>query len=236
MAVLKRVEKVARFYHPGCPAVSGKTIGQQVRVAKIRDCDVIRTIANAYSADGGLAVLWGNLAEKGSVVKKGGVAPSMMTFTGKAICFDSQEEACAGILGGKVKPGHVVVIRYEGPKGGPGMQEMLAPTSYIIGQGLGESVALITDGRFSGATHGACVGHVSPEAAEGGLIGLLRNGDEITIDIPSRAINAKLSKSEIAARAKKAKKWSPRIRGGWLERYARFVGNASTGASLKLDL
>ena len=236
MAVLKRVEKVARFYHPGCPAVSGKTIGQQVRVAKIRDCDVIRTIANAYSADGGLAVLWGNLAEKGSVVKKGGVAPSMMTFTGKAICFDSQEEACAGILGGKVKPGHVVVIRYEGPKGGPGMQEMLAPTSYIIGQGLGESVALITDGRFSGATHGACVGHVSPEAAEGGLIGLLRNGDEITIDIPSRAINAKLSKSEIAARAKKAKKWSPRIRGGWLERYARFVGNASTGASLKQDL
>ena len=235
MAVLKRVGKVAKFFHPGCPTVGGGTIGRQVKAAKLKDADVIRTVANAYSPDGGLAVLWGNLAEKGSVVKKGGVAPSMMKFTGKAICFDSQEEACAGILGGKVKPGHVVVIRYEGPKGGPGMQEMLAPTSYIIGQGLGESVALITDGRFSGATHGACVGHVSPEAAEGGLIGLVKNGDEITIDIPKRAISAKLSKSEIAARAKKAKRWSPRIKGGWLERYAQLVGNASTGASLKRD-
>ncbi len=233
MGVLKRVAAVGKYLKPGCPTVSGKTLGQQIKAAKIADDDVIRPIANAYSKDGGLAVLWGNLAEKGSVVKKGGVAPSMMKFTGKAICFDSQEEACAGILGGKVKPGHVVVIRYEGPKGGPGMQEMLAPTSYIIGQGLGESVALITDGRFSGATHGACVGHVSPEAAEGGLIGLLKNGDEITIDIPSRSINAKLSKKEIAARAKAAKPWTPRVKGGWLERYSHFVGNASTGASLK---
>ena len=231
MAILKRLPQ--KLLHLDCPTVSGKTLGQQIKAAKIKDDDVIRTIDNAYSQDGGLAVLWGNLAERGAVVKKGGVAPSMMNFTGKAICFDSQEEACAGILGGKVKAGHVVVIRYEGPKGGPGMQEMLAPTSYIIGAGLGESVALITDGRFSGATHGACVGHVSPEAAEGGLIGLLKNGDEITIDIPNRAISAKLSKSEIAARAKKAKKWSPRIKGGWLERYAHFVGNASTGASLK---
>ena len=231
MAILKRLPQ--KLLHLDCPTVSGKTLGQQIRAAKIKDDDVIRTLGNAYSQDGGLAVLWGNLAERGSVVKKGGVAPSMMCFTGKAICFNSQEEACAGILGGKVKPGHVVVIRYEGPKGGPGMQEMLAPTSYIIGAGLGESVALITDGRFSGATHGACVGHVSPEAAEGGLIGLLKNGDEITIDIPNRAISAKLSRSEIAARAKKARKWSPRIKGGWLERYAQFVGNASTGASLK---
>ena len=231
MAILKRLPQ--KLLHLDCPTVSGKTLGQQIRAAKIKDDDVIRTLGNAYSQDGGLAVLWGNLAERGSVVKKGGVAPSMMCFTGKAICFNSQEEACAGILGGKVKPGHVVVIRYEGPKGGPGMQEMLAPTSYIIGAGLGESVALITDGRFSGATHGACVGHVSPEAAEGGLIGLLKNGDEITIDIPNRAISAKLSKAEIAARAKRAKKWSPRIKGGWLERYSQFVGNASTGASLK---
>ena len=231
MAILKRLPQ--KLLHLDCPTVSGKTLGQQIKAAKIKDDDVIRTIGNAYSQDGGLAVLWGNLAERGAVVKKGGVAPSMMNFTGKAICFNSQEEACAGILGGKVKAGHVVVIRYEGPKGGPGMQEMLAPTSYIIGAGLGESVALITDGRFSGATHGACVGHVSPEAAEGGLIGLLKDGDEITIDIPNRAISAKLSKSEIAARAKKAKKWSPRIKGGWLERYAHFVGNASTGASLK---
>ena len=231
MAILKRLPQ--KLLHLDCPTVSGKTLGQQIKAAKITDNDVIRTLDNAYSQDGGLAVLWGNLAERGAVVKKGGVAPSMMCFTGKAICFNSQEEACAGILGGKVKPGHVVVIRYEGPKGGPGMQEMLAPTSYIIGAGLGESVALITDGRFSGATHGACVGHVSPEAAEGGLIGLLKNGDEITIDIPNRAISAKLSKTEIAARAKKAKRWTPRIKGGWLERYAHFVGNASTGASLK---
>ena len=231
MAILKRLP--GAMLHLNSPTVSGKTIGQQIKAAKIADDDVIRTIPNAYSQDGGLAVLWGNLASCGSVVKKGGVAPSMMSFTGKAICFDSQEEACAGILGGKVKPGHVVVIRYEGPKGGPGMQEMLAPTSYIIGAGLGESVALITDGRFSGATHGACVGHVSPEAAEGGLIGLLRDGDEIMIDIPKRAINAKLTKKEIAVRKRNAKKWVPRIRGGWLERYAQFVGNASTGASLK---
>ena len=231
MAILKRLP--GAMLHLNSPTVSGKTIGQQIKAAKIADDDVIRTIPNAYSQDGGLAVLWGNLASRGSVVKKGGVAPSMMTFTGKAICFNSQEEACEGILGGKVRPGHVVVIRYEGPKGGPGMQEMLAPTSYIIGAGLGESVALITDGRFSGATHGACVGHVSPEAAEGGLIGLLKDGDEITIDIPKRTIDAKLTKKEIAARAKAAKPWTPRIRGGWLERYAHFVGNASTGASLK---
>ncbi len=235
MAILKRLCAGAKrpYMHLDAKTVSGKTLGAQIKAAKISDDDVIRRIDNAYSKDGGLAVLWGNLARGGSVVKKGGVAPSMMKFTGKAICFNSQEEACAGILGGKVKAGHVVVIRYEGPKGGPGMQEMLAPTSYIIGAGLGESVALITDGRFSGATHGACVGHISPEAAEGGLIGLLKNGDEITIDIPKRAINAKLTKTEIAARAKKAKKWSPRIKGGWLERYAERVGNASTGASLK---
>ena len=236
MAILKRLSAILKkspYLHLDSKTVSGKTLGAQIRASKITDDDVIRTLKNAYSQDGGLAVLWGNLAEGGSVVKKGGVAPSMMKFTGKAICFNSQEEACEGILGGKVKPGHVVVIRYEGPKGGPGMQEMLAPTSYIIGAGLGESVALITDGRFSGATHGACVGHVSPEAAEGGLIGLIKNGDEITIDIPNRSINANLTKSEIAARVKKAKKWTPRIKGGWLERYAQHVGNASTGASLK---
>ena len=231
MAILKRLPR--ELIQTDAPTVGGQTIGEQIDAARIADDDVIRTLENPYSQDGGLAVLWGNLAEKGSVVKKGGVAPSMMTFTGQAICFDSQEEACAGILAGKVKPGHVVVIRYEGPKGGPGMQEMLAPTSYIIGAGLGESVALITDGRFSGATHGACVGHVSPEAAEGGLIGLLKDGDEITIDIPKRALNANLTEDEIAARRKAQAAWTPRIRGGWLERYARLVGNASTGASLK---
>ncbi len=231
MAILRRLPK--KLLNLDCPTVSGKKLGAQISAAKIADDDVIRTLENPYSRDGGLAVLWGNLAERGAVVKKGGVAPSMMRFTGKAICFDSQEDACAGILGGKVKPGHVVVIRYEGPKGGPGMQEMLAPTSYIIGAGLGESVALITDGRFSGATHGACVGHVSPEAAEGGLIGLLKNGDLITIDIPARKISVDLSKAEIAKRRKVARPWTPRIKGGGLERYATLVGNASTGASLK---
>ncbi len=232
MGILKRISKLGKL-NLKAMTVTGKTLGASISKAKITDDDVIRTLDNAYSKDGGLAVLWGNLAERGSVVKKGGVAPSMMKFTGKAICYNSQEEACEGILKGKVKPGHVVVIRYEGPKGGPGMQEMLAPTSYIIGAGLGESVALITDGRFSGATHGACVGHVSPEAAEGGLIGLLKDGDEITIDIPNRKIDAKLSKAEIAKRRKAQKPWTPRIKGGWLERYAMFVGNASTGASLK---
>lgn len=231
MAILKRLPK--KLLNLKAPTVSGRTLGEQIDMAEIKDDDVIRPIKNAYSKDGGLAVLWGNLAERGSVVKKGGVSAKMMVFTGKAICFNSQEEACEGILGGKVKPGHVVVIRYEGPKGGPGMQEMLAPTSYIIGAGLGDDVALITDGRFSGATHGACVGHVSPEAAEGGLIGLIKNGDEITIDIPARSINAKLTKAEIARRRKAMKPWKPRIKGGWLERYAMFVGNASTGASLK---
>ena len=230
MAILKRLPKA--LLHLDTPTVSGKTLGSQVRSAKVSDDDVIRKVADAYSADGGLAVLRGNLAEGGCVVKKGGVAPSMMKFSGKAICFDSQEDACEGILGGKVKPGHVVVIRYEGPKGGPGMQEMLAPTSYIMGAGLGESVALVTDGRFSGATRGACVGHVSPEAAEGGLIALLRDGDEIEIDIPRRSIAAKIAKAEVARRAKCAKPWKPRPLGGWLERYARQVCNASTGASM----
>ena len=231
-AILHRLLDIPRLLHKKAPTVSGKTIGSIARRAKVLDEAVIRPLDNAYSADGGLAILSGNIAEQGSVVKKAGVLPSMMKFSGKAICFDSQEDACAGILGGKVKPGHVVVIRFEGPKGGPGMQEMLAPTSYIIGAGLGESVALITDGRFSGATHGACIGHVSPEAAEGGLIGLLRDGDVIDIDIPNRSLNAKLSKDEIAARRAAAPEWKPRAVSGWLRRYSLLVGNASSGASL----
>ena len=235
MAILKRVGEVEGLLHLDVPTVSGRTLREEVEAASFHDDDVIRTRENAYSQDGGLAVLWGNLAEKGSVVKKAGVAANMMKFSGTAICFDSQEEACAGILGGKVKPGNVVVIRYEGPKGGPGMQEMLAPTAYIIGAGLGESVALITDGRFSGATHGACIGHVSPEAAEGGLIGLLRDGDRIDIDIPARTLNAALTEAEIAARRASQPAWTPRSFGGWLSRYSKLVGNASTGASLKQD-
>ena len=232
-AILKRVAEIPGLLHMDTPTVSGKTLGEIIGEAEVKDEAVIRTLDNAYSKDGGLSVLFGNLARQGSVVKKAGVYASMMKFSGKAICFDSQEEACEGILGGKVKPGHVVVIRYEGPKGGPGMQEMLAPTAYIIGAGLGESVALITDGRFSGATHGACIGHVSPEAAEGGDIGLLRDGDIIDIDIEARTLNHRLSDEELAKRRAEAKEWAPRGFGGWLRRYSLLVGNASIGASLK---
>jgi dihydroxy-acid dehydratase len=232
-AILKRVSAIKGLLHLNAPTVTGKTLGENIAAAGVTDDEVIRTLDNAYSKDGGLAVLYGNLARQGSVVKKAGVFPSMMKFSGTAVCFNSQEEACAGILGGKVKPGNVVVIRYEGPRGGPGMQEMLAPTAYIIGAGLGESVALITDGRFSGATHGACIGHVSPEAAEGGLIGLLKDGDRIDIDIPARSLNAALDEAEIARRRAAAPAWKPRETTGWLRRYSLVVGNASSGASLK---
>ncbi len=213
--------------------VSGKTLGEIAAAASVKDDDVIRPFSNAYSQDGGLSVLHGNLARQGAIVKRAGVYASMLTFTGKAICFNSQEEACDGILAGKVKAGHVVVIRGEGPKGGPGMQEMLAPTAYIIGAGLGESVALITDGRFSGATHGACIGHVSPEAAEGGEIGLVQDGDTIHIDIPHNLLEVKLSDAELAERRANAKPWQPHEATGWLRRYAKLVGNASTGATLQ---
>ncbi|MCX7591417.1 MAG: dihydroxy-acid dehydratase, partial [Kiritimatiellae bacterium] len=181
-AILREIARVDGLLHRECKTVTGKTIWENIRRAIIRDAEVIRSVENPYSADGGLTILRGNLATQGAVVKKAGVPPNMLVFEGEAVIFNSQEEACEGILHGRVLPGHVVVIRYEGPRGGPGMQEMLAPTSYIMGRGLGDSVALITDGRFSGGTRGACVGHVSPEAAEGGLIGLLRDGDRIRID------------------------------------------------------
>ena len=232
-AILKRIADIPGLIDTACPTVSGQTIGAIIAAAAVKDAQVIRTLENAYSKDGGLTILRGNLAEQGAVVKKAGVSTAMLTFEGSAICFDSQEEACEGILAGKVKSGHVVVIRYEGPRGGPGMQEMLAPTSYIMGAGLGESVALITDGRFSGGTRGACIGHVSPEAAEGGLIGLLRDGDRIRIDIPGRRLEALLDEAEIARRRAAAPSWQPRNLGGWLRRYALMVGNASSGASLQ---
>lgn len=230
--ILKRLSEREGLIDFSKKTVSGKTLGEIAAEAQITDTDVIRTFENAYSQDGGLSVLHGNLAEQGAIVKRAGVYASMLVFTGKAICFNSQEEACEGILAGKVKAGHVVVIRGEGPKGGPGMQEMLAPTAYIIGAGLGEQVALITDGRFSGATHGACIGHVSPEAAEGGLIGLVKDGDTIAIDIPQNRLEVKLSEEEIAARRASAQPWPQRPVTGWLKRYAKLVGNASTGATL----
>ena len=231
-AILKRVADIPGLIDTSCPTVSGTTLGEVIAAATIKSDQIIRTLENAYSKDGGLTILRGNLAQEGAVVKKAGVAPSMHQFEGTAICFDSQDEACDGILAGKVKAGHVVVIRYEGPRGGPGMQEMLAPTSYIMGAGLGESVALITDGRFSGGTRGACIGHVSPEAAEGGLIGLIRDGDRIRIDIPGRTLEALIDDAEIARRRAAAPAWQPRATSGWLRRYALSVGNASSGASL----
>ncbi len=231
-AILKRITGIKGLVDKSCPTVSGKPLGKIIAAAKIKNDQVIRTVENAYSKDGGLTIMRGNLAEQGAVVKKAGVMPSMLTFEGMAICFNSEEEACAGILAGKVKPGHVVVVRYEGPRGGPGMQEMLNPTSYIMGAGLGESVALITDGRFSGGTRGACIGHISPEAAEGGLIGLLKDGDRIRIDIPGRTLEALLDNGEIARRRAAAPAWQPRNLSGWLRRYSLMVGNASSGASL----
>ena len=231
-AILREIGRIKGLLNKDCITVTGKTIWKNVSRAAIKDAEVIHAVADAYSQDGGLTILRGNLAEEGAVVKKAGVAASMLTFEGEAIIFDSQEEACDGILEGKVKPGHVVVIRYEGPRGGPGMQEMLAPTSYIMGQGLGESVALITDGRFSGGTRGACIGHVSPEAAEGGLIGLLADGDIIRISIPERSIEAVLSDDVIAERRAAFEPREPRIKTGYLHRYAKLVKNAGTGAVL----
>ena len=229
-AIINRLGHIKGLLNRDCMTVTGKTIWENVRRSKVKDETVIRPLETPHSQDGGLAILRGNLSEEGAVVKKAGVAPSMLTFEGKAVIFDSQEDACEGILAGKVKPGHVVVIRYEGPRGGPGMQEMLAPTSYIMGQGLGESVALITDGRFSGGTRGACIGHISPEAAEGGLIALLKDGDTIRIDIPNRVLEAELDDDEIARRREQLPVFEPRIQTGYLARYARMVQNAGTGA------
>ena len=232
-AVLKEVSSIKGLLHRDCLTVTGKTLWKNIARAGVADREVIRPVADAYSADGGLTVLWGNLAERGSIVKKAGVAESMLRFEGRAIVFDSQEDACRGILAGRVEPGHVVVIRYEGPRGGPGMQEMLAPTSYIMGAGLGESVALITDGRFSGGTRGACIGHVSPEAAEGGLIGLLQDGDVIALDIPGRSLEARLGADEIERRRAALPAFTPRAQTGYLRRYAEQVQNAATGAILE---
>lgn len=235
-AIMNEISKIPGIINLRCKTVSGKTIGKTIKEAQILDAKVIRSLDNAYSKDGGLTILFGNLAEDGAVVKKAGVAKSMLEFTGTAIIYDSQDDACKGILAGEVKAGNVVVIRYEGPKGGPGMQEMLAPTSYIMGQGLGESVALITDGRFSGGTHGACIGHVSPEAAEGGMIGLLKNGDKISINITERSIEVLgLSAEELADRRSALKPFVPNNPSRWLRRYSKFVQNASTGAVLCED-
>jgi len=232
-AILKEINKIPKMLNTDCITVTGKTLGENIADADIKDTEVIHTLDNAYSKSGGLAVLTGNLAPKGAVVKSAGVMESMLTHSGPAVIFESQEEACEGILAGKVKEGDVVVIRCEGPKGGPGMQEMLSPTSYIMGAGLGESVALITDGRFSGGTRGACIGHISPEAAVGGPIGLLKDGDIIEIDIPNNRLDVKLSDDELAGRKKAWKSPKPKITKGCLAKYASMATSADTGAVLK---
>ena len=215
--------------------ITGDTIKERIAGAEIKDTDIIHTIDNAYSEVGGLAILYGNLAQQGAVIKTAGITGERV-FTGTAVCFDSQDDAIAGILAHKVKAGNVVVIRYEGPKGGPGMQEMLAPTSLIMGMGLGDSVALITDGRFSGATRGASIGHVSPEAAEGGLIGLLEDGDEIHIDVDKYILQANLCDEVIAERKQKFVPIKKKLTSKWLQQYRALVTNASSGAILKTDL
>jgi len=232
-AILREISNIPDLLNTECMTVTGKTLDENIAKAKIKNTEVIHSIDNAYSKTGGLAILKGNLAPNGCVVKTAGVSESMLTHTGPAVIFESQEEACEGILGGKVKQGDVVVIRHEGPKGGPGMQEMLSPTSYIMGAGLGESVALITDGRFSGGTRGACIGHVSPEAAVGGPIGLLKPGDTIEIDIPNNTIHVKLSDEELAERKKQWQPPAPRITKGYLAKYAAMATSADTGAVLR---
>ena len=232
-AILKEISKISGLLNMDCMTVSGVSLGERIKDAAIRNDECIHSVQNPYSPTGGLAILRGNLAPDGCVVKSAGVAPKMLTHSGPAVIFDSQEEACEGILGGKVKAGDVVVIRYEGPKGGPGMQEMLSPTSYIMGAGLGESVALITDGRFSGGTRGACIGHVSPEAAVGGPIALVQPGDIITIDILKHTIQLDVGDAKLADRKAKWQPRPPRVKEGCLAKYAAMATSADTGAVLK---
>lgn len=233
-AILHEVtRKGDHLLHLDRTTVSGKTLRSIVAKSKVKNAEVIRPVENPHSPKGGLAILFGNLAPEGAVIKTAGVSAAMRKHSGPAIIFESQEDAQAGILAGKVKAGDVVVIRYEGPRGGPGMQEMLSPTSTIMGMGLGDKVALITDGRFSGGTRGACIGHVSPEAASGGPIAALRAGDIIDIDLDARTLNARLSDEEIRSRIAALPEFKPRTTSKWLRRYAHFVTSANTGAILR---
>jgi dihydroxy-acid dehydratase len=232
-AILKTLAGKPGTLNLDCITVTGKTLGENISDAVVKDADVIRPLNNPYSEKGGLAVLFGNLAPNGSVLKTGAVHPSMHQFRGPAVIFESEESAAKGILEGKVKAGDVVVIRYEGPRGGPGMQEMLAPTANIMGRGLGESVCLITDGRFSGATRGACIGHVSPEAASGGPIALVEPGDSIFVDIPNRRLELEVPEDVLAKRKAAWKRHPPKIDYGYLARYASLVTSADTGAVLR---
>jgi dihydroxy-acid dehydratase len=231
-AILNEVQRGTGMLHLERMTVSGIPLGESIKNVDIKDEEVIRRYDNAHSKRGGLAILFGNLAPKGAVVKVGGVSAAMMKFAGPAVIFESQEDSMAGILAGKVQAGDVVVVRYEGPKGGPGMQEMLGPTSAIMGMGLGDKVALITDGRFSGGTRGACIGHVSPEAAARGPIAAIREGDMIEIDLENRSLKVRLEESEIEGRLAALAPFESKIQSKWLRRYAHFVTSADTGAVL----
>jgi len=231
-AVMKEISKLGVIDQKAM-TVSGQTVAKNLKETRVYDYSVIRSVKNPYSPDGGLAIIKGNLAPEGGVVKRSAVSPDMLKNEGRARVFDSEDDAIAAIMGGKIKPGDVIVIRYEGPKGGPGMREMLAPTSALAGMGLAESVALLTDGRFSGGSRGAAIGHISPEAAEGGPIALVKEGDRIAIDIPKRKIALLVSAEELKKRKKAWKPPKPKIQSGYLSRYASLVTSGSTGAILK---
>jgi dihydroxy-acid dehydratase len=230
-AILKEVNKIGGLLDTRALTITG-TLGERIRKAGKRGPGIIKTVKRPFSATGGLAVLFGNLAPNGAVVKTAGVEPDMMQFEGPAVLFESQDEALAGILDGKVKHGDVVVIRYEGPRGGPGMQEMLSPTAAIIGAGL--RVALITDGRFSGGTRGLCIGHISPEAAAGGPLAVIRKGERIRIDAGKGKLDLLVPQAEIARRVKALKPFKAKVRRGWLARYAELVTSADTGAVFRV--
>jgi dihydroxy-acid dehydratase len=232
-AIMNEVQRSTGMLHFDRITVSGTNLGESIKDCEIKDDDVIRRYEDAHSKRGGLAILFGNLAPKGAVVKVGGVSAAMMKFSGPARIYESQDAAIAGILAREVQAGEVVVVRYEGPKGGPGMQEMLSPTSAIMGQGLGDKVALITDGRFSGGTRGACVGHVSPEAAAGGPIAALENGDMIEIDLEARTLDVRLGEDVIQKRLAALPPFKSKVTSKWLKRYSHFVTSADTGAVLQ---
>lgn len=233
-AIIHELVDIEGAIHPDRITVTGKTLRENVQDAKIMNPEVIHPKETPYSPVGGLSILYGNIAPEGGVIKVGGVDPSVTTFTGKAICFDSHDEAVAAIDDHRVRTGHVVVIRYEGPKGGPGMPEMLAPTSSIVGRGLGKDVALITDGRFSGATRGIAIGHISPEAAAGGPLALVQDGDEITIDLNQRTLNVNLTQEELTRRQEQLPKFQMKVKSGWLARYSALVTSAHTGGIMRL--
>ncbi|MCY1627981.1 dihydroxy-acid dehydratase [Staphylococcus pettenkoferi] len=233
-AIINELMKKEGVLHPNRITVTGQTIRENNENKEITNDKVIRHLDNPYDKEGGLSVLYGNLAPKGAVIKVGGVDPSIKVFKGKAICFDSHNEAVEAIDNHTVREGHVVVIRYEGPKGGPGMPEMLSPTSSIVGRGLGKDVALITDGRFSGATRGIAVGHISPEAASGGPIGLLRDGDEITIDLTNRTLDVDVDTETLEARKQELKPFKAKVKSGYLARYTALVTSANTGGIMQV--